>query len=492
MRTKRFLSLILAVIIMLGISASLASCKKESGDSEGDKNEGHPDIAASDYEGYNFVFLTEDNGASKPYRITAEDETSEALSDSISKRNSVIKEKYNVTIEQKKESNLLSAVRSSILAGVVEFDAILAPSTKLSTMACENLLYALNTVERFDFEQEYWDSNSCEQLQIANRLYFANCSLNLNGFGLVMFFNKNLIEQHKLTNPYDMIENNTWTMNKWLNMIAKINTDLDQDGQRTINDRYGMLYDHSLGRAFAYASGIRATTNNENGKPVITVLDDETKFKSIYNQLGKVAEWGEWMLCEDCSIMPTSGSKQGFSNIHDYTKHLFTKDQYLFAIYDASEARNFINMDSEFGIVPLPKYDESQNGYQTLYPAHNDLLALPRIMSDPQRTFNIIEDINYCSNTILKSAWFDDMLTRKGGLDTESMKTLETLYDNRVYDVGMTFNFGGLGTEAMDVDVGKFYNTREKESNILYHYKKYQNTIQAAINNTYNTISKLK
>ena len=69
-------------------------------------------------------------------------------------------------------------------------------------------------------------------------------------------------------------------------------------------------------------------------------------------------------------------------------------------------------MEHEFGLLPFPKYDENQEKYMTQQPANYNLFALPSLIEDKERTFNIIEDMNYYSGLIVYPAWFDVLLAR--------------------------------------------------------------------------------
>ncbi len=433
----------------------------------------NPDIAGKDYQGYEFTFITEENNNTKTRYIVAEIDTGEILGDAITKRNSVIEQKYNIVIKQKKVDDVLTRVRSSIMSGTIEFDAILASSTDLASMAVEGLLYDLNTVDRFDFNQAYWDYNAGEQLAFGNKLYFTNCDLNIHGLGYAMFFNKYLINEYNLKSPYEYMANNTWTIDNWAKMVKSVQKDITGDGQMTSADRFGLVEDHTLPRMFAYASGIRATTNNANGKPVVTLLDDKTKLETIYAKLHELLSDSEHVCCTQCDY----GSAYGFPTKNAYAKHLFSLDYYLFIAHDAADVEYYKDMTNRFGIVPFPKSDASQTSYQTMYPVEKNLFALPALIYDEDRTFNIIEDMNYYSSKLVYPTWFDVILVRRH-LEDDAENNLKMLKENRVYDLGMYYDFGELRTKVMDENYAKTYN-------ITRNYEKYKKYIQNEIDALY-------
>jgi len=52
------------------------------------------------------------------------------------------------------------------------------------------------------------------------------------------------------------------------------------------------------------------------------------------------------------------------------------------------------------------------------------------------------------------------------------------LKENRIYDAGMFYDFGGLRTKIMDMDLAK-------NSNVIRNYERYKKTIQMSIDATY-------
>jgi hypothetical protein len=87
--------------------------------------------------------------------------------------------------------------------------------------------------------------------------------------------------------------------------------------------------------------------------------------------------------------------------------------------------------------------------------------------------------MNYYSSFIVYPVWFDVILTRRYARDDESEASIRTLNENRVYDVGQAFDFGGLRTSIMDMDIAK-------NANIIRNYERYKKTVQNAIDSTYN------
>ena len=477
--TKKLLSFLLAVMLIFSTLLSLSSCADIEGKEEEEtvkpkKRHEHPNIPAISYNGHVFTFLTDNSQPNRSF-IVAESETGEVMSDVITKRNKALIEKYDISIGHKRTNNVIEEVENAVNSGVIDFDAILAKGSDLSPLAISGMLCDLNTTDltldgRYTNEF-FYDQNANEQLAFGDKLYFTNCAFNIHSFGYVMFFNKYLIEEYNLTSPYEMIKNNTWTIDNWAELVKKVNKDLDHDKEMTAADRYGYLYSYSDSKIFYYASGIRASSKNENGNMVSTLLDDKIKLESIYTKLYNLYANSEYTIQKDYvnENAPKTNKKQFYAN------YLLSCDYYLFTCADATMALELWEMEHEFGILPIPKLDSDQKDYMTLYPEDGYLFALPSLMPDPERTFNIIEDMNYYSSFIIKPIWYDVLLNRRYARDNESEETLRTLNNNRVYDIGLYCDIGGIRSNIVDA----VYTPTN--SNISRRYEIFKKRIQDEI-----------
>ena len=476
----RLLALLLVVLMAVSM---LAACggkddgKKDNGKDEIPEfkhTEENPEIPETDYDGYEFSFICQPYMDSNAYSVNymvSDGEEGTYLLDAVYRRNELLSEKYNITFNQIQTPDLLTTVRTQVMGGATEFDMIIGSCGKLATLARENLLLNLKSVDRFDMSKSYWDSNAAEQLLIGDKLYFTNCDMNVQEVAFVVYFNKQLIKDLELTSPYDYMANNTWTIDNWKKLTMSVSKDMDGNGDWTETDMYGTLYEHHNARMFLYGTGVRATTNNADGVPEITLFKTDKAVK-VYETCKEVFKsMNTWCIND----MPSDS--HGFNDKYDYARSLFCQDLYLFHYEGTNIIHQFADMESEFGIVPFPKYDSNQKEYYSMYPYNCAMVALPNVQEDPERTANIVEDLNYYSSIILKPAWYDTLLSRRYTRDDDSTESLDLILAGRVYDVGMYYDFGGICHEILDQDA--------RRSNINTLFARRQKAIQADINATY-------
>ena len=189
----------------------------------------------------------------------------------------------------------------------------------------------------------YWDANAASQLKIGEKLYFTNCDLNVQEVAFVVYFNKQMIEDEKLTSPYEYMDKNEWTLDNWANLVMAVSNDETGEGEMTELDKYGTLYENHNGRMFLYGTGVRLTTNDETGYPKVTLFDTD-KAVTVYEKCKQVFKSASSWSIDD---MPSSET-HGYNDKFDYARSLFCQDLYLFHYEGTNIIHQFADMESEF------------------------------------------------------------------------------------------------------------------------------------------------
>lgn len=156
-----------------------------------------------------------------------------------------IEKRYNVELYYNNLTwnGVIESINTSIMAGTPECDIYMVdlqfgiPAVLNSyAMSLEDIL--LNSQEAKDgkIEQKYIDVLSGES-DVITTLQFTTDGLNylfggkaLNLGGYTLGYNKDLIEQYALTDPYELYVNNNWTWDEWLKDMIAITQDTDGDG----------------------------------------------------------------------------------------------------------------------------------------------------------------------------------------------------------------------------------------------------------------------
>ena len=209
-----------------------------------------------------------------------------------------------------------------------------------------------------DLDKPWWDKNAANELSVKNKLYFTTGDISTavkSGVYLVIF-NKKLVKEFELGDPYEYVRNNTWTFDVYAQMVKSIYVDVNGDGVRDDEDIYGAITNSYDPFFFAIGFGERLTASDSNGIPQITITTD-----SIYDKVNKV-----WDLYYDPGVTRSVNDMKhtsDFTNVYTYSRSLFANDKFLFNLGMPLIMNEFRDMESDFGLLPFPKYNEKQSRY---------------------------------------------------------------------------------------------------------------------------------
>ena len=376
--------------------------------------------------------------------VIAEELNGETINDAVYMRNAVIMDMFNCTIGKTMydaPEPLLTGLRNSINAGDGQFDAAYIRFGQLNTLATGGFLQDLKLLPNMDLDQPWWDQNSIAQTSIMDRLFSVNGDIQILDKGAInaFVFNKQLQAEYQIEDLYYLVKDGKWTLGKMLEISRLISSDLNGDGEMDENDRYGLFYYRDSIPAFLVGAGeFIARKDAEdipymsfNSERVFTVLD------SIY----------EVIYDEDVAFhtMRAFGDA-GF--IIEGTR-MFQNSQALLYYIRMTEIEGLRGMDTDFGVLPFPKYDENQQNYLSLVNASiGSALAVPST-AEAEVSGAVLEAMAYESRYTLIPAYYEVTLKGKISRDDDSEEMLNIIFGNMTYDLGGVYDLGGIVGELM-------------------------------------------
>jgi hypothetical protein len=157
---------------------------------------------------------------------------------------------------------------------------------------------------------------------------------------------------------------------------------------------------------------------------------------------------------------------------------MFADGQMLFRAGEHLCFPHLRDTELNYGILPLPKYDEAQDAYYTPVGSWDAaFVCLPRYTEEEERTSTIIERTAYISSRIVTPAYYQRTLEGKYIRDEESYDMVTIEIKNRMYDIGYFYDFGGLQTSITNLST----NGRTQFASML---RGVQSAAEAAIKET--------
>ena len=388
-------------------------------------NSTEDELPEKDYDGYEFRIFTRANDWYRGEWLC--ESTGDVLDDAVYDRNAMISERFNITFSEETSDNTDTA-RNTILAGDDAYDVINTRCATAWTYAEEGLLVPVDELAYIDLTKAYWDKNINECLTIGDKMYFAVGANNLTGYDYthVLVFNKDMINDNKLDNPYELVDSGAWTFEKYESMVKGITSDINGDSVMDGDDIYGYLSQpKAVLPAFWIAADVLSINKDENNYPVFTMPSDQ-KFISIFEQVYRMT-WdnNSWF------------SNQSRTNYDDLLINMFQNEQALFMDITFFYIASLRDMDADFGIIPYPKYDEEQENYYSRIEGC-ELTCVPVTAGDLERTSIILEALACESYKSVVPAYYEIALKTKYTRDEDSSRMLDIIFENRVFDLGDT------------------------------------------------------
>jgi hypothetical protein len=249
-----------------------------------------------------------------------------------------------------------------------------------------------------------------------------------------MLFNKDMIVDHSLESPYDLVNEGTWTLDKLNEMAAVTLNDVDGDGKWTDADNYGFITEVYNNVALWSCAGFKIISNDENGMPYYTY-----KSENSINALTRIMEI-QFAQYTNLGSYSNIGTNNGPSR-----ENQFSSGKALFYYAGMANITGFRNSDTNFGVIPAPKYTEEQEQYWSNYSYFNfTIYVIPSTSSDPEKVGDIMDGMANLSMYSLTPAYFDKTLIGKSTRDEESQPMIELILATRNFDLGIIFDTGSI------------------------------------------------
>ena len=120
-------------------------------------------------------------------------------------------------------------------------------------------------------------------------------------------------------------------------------------------------------------------------------------------------------------------------------------DELLFYTNQLLVTLNLRAMENDFGIVPMPKYDEKQEDYYSIANTwFSDHIIVPATSSDLELVGHLLDAMGYYGQQYITTAFIDESIISKGIRDEDSLNMINLIHSNQIFDVGLLFNWGGM------------------------------------------------
>lgn len=287
-----------------------------------------------------------------------------------------------------------------------------------------------------DFSADWFNVKTNDSLSTNGMQFFCVSDWNIPDPNMFLF-NKEMIKELNLEDPYQLVRDGKWTLDKLSEMASVATTD-NGDTIWDVNDTYGFSCPTDwFSASFIFGADIPLVEKNEDGD-FYFAFDNERSY-TLMEKLDALING------PDTYVFPYGGL---YGEAEYVDKALpIESGRCLFTQYTFNQLHTIRNVELDFGILPYPKLDEEQEDYIS-----NDwsgLTAVPISLSEDsyEMVGDVIELFAYYSEEDVIPTYIDVVLGTKLSRDDDSKEMIDLIFDTCIFNAGMNYLGSMPGTK---------------------------------------------
>lgn len=322
-----------------------------------------------------------------------------------------------------------------------EYDAVFTVDTSTRTMAEMGFFKTVAELPYVNLDNPWWSKDYIESVSLNPHdpyILFGSITYNQAVERIsCIFFNKRLLEEihgMKDTDIYELVLDGKWTIDKFLELAKGIYID-NGNGIRDEHDVYGFIDGGESLNTMVYSSGLDFTGRDENGFPTLQLNNE----RSI--------SLAEKLLSLSKDVAYYDATKDNDEGLNFIYSRRFAEGRGLFLPQRFFSSAVNRDMEDDFGMVPMPKYDEDIEGYRSIATTYVNWGTVPVTCERVEMTSAVLESLAYEGYKHVVPAYFENTLKlryTRGDLDYES-QMLDLIVEGVDTDFIYANSLGGLG-----------------------------------------------
>lgn len=458
-KKTRFLSALLAMLMLVGSFAACANGGDNSDTPKDTQAQTEADTGISDnlpsdlnYAGAEVTIISRDREGWTRGEVSVEKLTGDPVNDAIYERNKAVEQRLNIKLTSILDNDAASdavpnKVITSVQAGTGDYDIMAACSYTTFPHTLTGNFANLADTEYIDLDQPWWTQGYNEAISYENLQFTATGSLLLSiyRFAFVTVFNKDLFTDASQPHLYDTVESGEWTLDKQTSLVPLFYKE-NGDGVADTKDIYGFVSSNLISTdPYWSACDIDIIGKNSDGG-LEYVLDTD----KLHNATDKIlalyygTDGGSHIL-----------SSYGGDAEQDDIRDIFADGHAAMATLRIMALENSImrNMENEYGVIPMPKYDTAQKDYKTLLHDQFTVVSIPTTVKFERLDMvsAVLEAMGSTSYKIVKPVYYEETLRTKIANDPQSSLMMDIITEGIYIDLGIIYVDCGIhaGLRAM-------------------------------------------
>ena len=421
------------------------------------------DLPENDFGGKTFTMIGVDYATRRNFANV--DESGEIVNDAIAARDLAVSEKYNVNIgcvAEDSADKVNNKVKKSVAAGEHAYDFVISSiSGSMISLMTGDLLYNLSDMGQLSLDSPWWSSGMYENARLNGAQYITTGDISPMKYyaPYCLAYNRGLCEDYGYTDIDGSVLDGKWTIDVFDKMITDSNSDLNGDGVIDGSDFFGYAHVNTEITAFSHYTGAGQKLSVTSSDGHVEIPVDTQSSIAVIEKCGELISRSPGYPASDDKITIT----------------MFKEDRALFFGNSYSNIiANFRDMESDFTVIPTPKFDESQSRYYSYINTWAlSGTAVPADIEDPGMVGAVSEALCRYSYADVRPALYDTVIKVKVARGDSDAELLDIVFDNTYVDFNGIFNLGGSASAVA--------NSILTGADFMSAYAKIQNKIQGDI-----------
>ena len=436
---KNILTRVLAMLLLLGMVACLFACKNEEPAPQETLETADSDEIKLPFKKENYqkelTMLYYTSTLYRDYHFEDVTEAGDVMKQSLTDRRLMVEDYLGVYVVGKAESSseisVFNAVQRDALAGIDQYQVALTHCyLGVTGLVTSNLIRDLYELPDISFNEDYWRMDAIEALEVAGCAYFGSSDFLISDV-VAILYNKEMYTDYEITeDPYDLVRDGKWTMEK-LMQFSSLVAENNGDDAWTKEDTYGFAAraDYEF-LSFIDACDVEWLTGSAN--KTLNMGPNNERYQAVYDKIEELAD-------ADWSYLYNFGDNENKVTISD--------GRFLFSMEPLRHARNHLDSEVKFGVLPVPKFNEEQDDYKSC--DFGGMFCVPNAAKDIEMIGKTLECLSAYSADTVNVAYYERLLGRRVAEAADDAEMLDTYIFGKI-----TFNPAYNYSEKANMPLG--------------------------------------
>ena len=452
MKKTRSLAAFLAALMLAG---TMASCATSTDDPEASKSPSESTAAVEDeteltdnlpndlnFGGEEITVISRARLGWFHDEVKVDKLTSDPVNDVIYERNSLVESRLNVKIVNLTDDSIGAEavpekVSTAVKAGTDEYQIMVAAAYTTADSSLSGIFANLAGTEYIDLEQPWWSQGYNAAMIYGDHQFSATGAMLISSYRLAFstVFNKNLFTEANQPFLYDTVEEGKWTLDKQISLVPIFHRDNGNGAQDESGDIYGFISnDYISVDPYWSACQMDFLGRNEDGE--YELIMDTGKIHDVSEKLLHLY----YNTADGSYILPHEDG----DHEQETMRKMFAEGLAAMATLRIIELESSVmrNTDQEYGVIPMPKFDEAQEDYQTQLHDQFSVVTIPTTVKDERLDMvsAIVEAMASASYKIVRPVYYEETLRTKIAQDPQSALMMDIITQGIYIDAGMLYS----------------------------------------------------